>query len=482
MIVKGPRKLLLILVVVAFGLVGKPASSIAQSKPNIIFIVADDLNTESMTHLPRLQSLLAARGTIFSNFFVSLALCCPSRASILRGQYAHNTQIFTNAPPGGGFAKFRDLGHEESTIATWLRDAGYRTVLLGKYLNGYPMTTYVPPGWDEWYGVAGGVNFFNYTLNENGKLVRYGSEPEAYLTDVLTEKAADFVLRTAPTGQPFLMYIAPHAPHEPATPAPRHEDVFFGVEAPRTPSFNEQDVSDKPIWVRNTPLRTPEQIAQLDALYRKRLQSMLAVEDLIERLIKTLGATRQLRNTYIVFTSDNGYHLGQHRLPAGKNSAYEEDIRVPLIVRGPRVPAGQVIEHLAVNIDLAPTFVELSGAKALGLVDGRSLVPLLRRNPPPIESWRQGFLLEAGFITGNRVFQGIRANSFTFVEYPNTQEPNTEEPERELYDLDADPDQLESLHKTVDPAFLVQLGNWLTALRECAGESCRSAEDSPPVQ
>jgi hypothetical protein len=273
-------------------------------------------------------------------------------------------------------------------------------------------------------------------------------------------RLADFVLRTAPTGQPFLMYIAPYAPHEPATPAPRHEDAFFGVEAPRT----------------------PEQIAQLDALYRKRLQSMLAVEDLVERLIKTLWATRQLRNTYIVFTSDNGYHLGQHRLPAGKNSAYEEDIRVPLIVRGPRVPAGQVVEHLAVNIDLAPTFVELGGAKVLGLADGRSLVPLLRSNPPPIESWRQGFLLEAGFITGNRVFQGIRANGFTFVEYPNTQEPNTEEPERELYDLHADPDQLESLHKTVDPAFLVQLGNWLTALRECAGESCRSAEDSPPVQ
>ena len=161
-----------------------PNVTVASKKPNIIFVLADDLSTELMDHLPRLRSLLADQGTTVSNFFVSLALCCPSRASILRGQYAHNTQIFTNAPPGGGFEKFRNLGHEKSTVATWLRDGGYRTVLLGKYLNGYPLTTHVPPGWDEWYGVAGGINFFNYTLNENGDLVRYGGEPKAYLTDV----------------------------------------------------------------------------------------------------------------------------------------------------------------------------------------------------------------------------------------------------------------------------------------------------------
>jgi N-acetylglucosamine-6-sulfatase len=218
--------------------------------------------------------------------------------------------------------------------------------------------------------------------------VRYGSEPEAYLTDVLREKAADFILRTAPTGQPFFMYIAPYAPHQPATSAPRHQDAFLGVQAPRTPSFNEQDVSDKPLWVRNTQLRTPTQIAQLDELYRRRLQSMLAVEDLVERLIETLKAARQLGNTYIVFTADNGFHLAQHRLPAGKNSAYEEDIRVPLIVRGPRVPARGVVEQLAVNIDLAPTFAELGGVEAPDFVDGRSLVRFLRGREPSNENWR----------------------------------------------------------------------------------------------
>jgi N-acetylglucosamine-6-sulfatase len=473
--VKNTIAIVLAVSVLVFGPLCGGSTSVAETKPNIIFIIADDLNIETMNHLPRLQSLLADRGTTFANYFVSLALCCPSRASILRGQYAHNTQIFTNAPPGGGFVKFRDLGEEESTVATWLRGSGYRTVLLGKYLNGYPMTAHVPPGWDEWYGVAGGVNFFNYTLNENGELVRYGSEPEAYLTDVLAEKSADFILRTAATGEPFFMYIAPYAPHGPATPAPRHQDAFVGVEAPRTASFNEQDVSDKPTWVRNTPLRTPAQIAQLDALYRKRLQSMLAVEDLVERLIETLRAVRQLRNTYIFFTSDNGFHLGQHRLPAGKNSAYEEDIRVPLIVRGPRVPRGAVVDHLAVNIDLAPTFAELGGAAAPDFVDGRSLVPLLRSDPPSTDQWRQGLLLEAGFISGNRVFQGIRGNGFTYVEYLNTGE-------RELYDLAQDPDQLQSIHDAVERVVLDQLGAWIAALRACSGESCRAAEDSPPVQ
>jgi arylsulfatase A-like enzyme len=466
--------LLLAFVLVAVAPLHHGSIACAEAKPNLIFIIADDLDTASMRQFPRLQSLLADHGVTFANYVVSLALCCPSRASLLRGQYAHNTQIFTNAPPGGGFAKFRDLGHEESTIATWLRDVGYRTVLLGKYLNGYPMTTYVPPGWDEWYAVAGGVNFFNYALNENGQLVRYGSDPDAYLTDVLSAKAAEFIRRTAPSAQPFFMYVAPYAPHQPATPAPRHAETFVGVEAPRTLSFNEQDVSDKPLWVRNTPLRTPAQIAQLDALYRKRLQSMLAVEDLVARLLETLRAVSQLENTYIVFTSDNGFHLGQHRLPAGKNSAYDEDIRVPLIVRGPGVPRGTAVEHLAVNIDLAPTFAELGGTAAPAFVDGRSLLALLRPDPPPPEHWRQGVLLEAGFITGNRVFQGIRAPGFSYVEYLNTGE-------RELYDLTTDPDQLQSLHATTDPAFLEGLAPWLQALRTCTGESCRAAEDAPPT-
>ncbi len=335
----------------------------------------------------------------------------------------------------------------------------------------------MPPGWVEWYGVSGGINFFNYKLNENGQIIAYGNSPEDYLTDVLAAKAVDFIQRVASdgSGQPFFMYIAPYAPHQPATPAPRHEQEFPGVLAPRTASFNEEDVSDKPTWVRNLPLLNPSQIANLDSLYRKRLQSMLAVEDLIENLIQTLRKTRQLRNTYIFFSSDNGFHLGQHRMQAGKNSAFEEDIRVPLIVRGPGVPRGHVVEHLAVNIDLAPTFGELAGAHAADFLDGRSLVPLLGHDPPSVDNWRQAFLLEAGFISGNRVFEGIRTVRHTYVEYRNTGE-------RELYDLENDPDQLQSNHDTADPTLIDQLASWLALLRVCAGESCRLAEDVPPLQ
>jgi N-acetylglucosamine-6-sulfatase len=368
------------------------------------------------------------------------------------------------------------LGHEDPTVATWLHDVGYRTVLLGKYLNGYPAgaaRTHVPPGWDEWYGVVGGLNYFNYQLNENGPIVPYGESPTDYLTDVLAGKATDFIWRAAVDGQPFFMYLAPYAPHQPATPAPRHADAFAGVTAPRPPSFNEADVSDKPAWLQSRPLLTATQIAQLDLLYRKRLQSLLAVEDLLEQLIQTLRATHQLRHTYILFTSDNGFHLGQHRLPAGKNTAYEEDLRVPLLVRGPGVPAGRVLEHLAVNIDVASTLAELAGAVAPEFVDGRSLVPLLGPHPPPLASWRQAFLLEAGFRTGARVFQGLRTTTHTYVEYVNTGE-------RELYDLVDDPDQLHSLHDTAEPALLAHLAAWLAQLRTCAGAACRAAEDTLP--
>jgi N-acetylglucosamine-6-sulfatase len=290
---------------------------------------------------------------------------------------------------------------------------------------------------------------------------------------VLAGKATDFIRRAAADGLPFFMYLAPYAPHQPATPAPRHAEAFAGVTAPRPPSFNEADVSDKPAWVQSRPLLTATQIAQLDLLYRKRLQSLLAVEDLLEQLIQTLLATHQLRHTYILFTSDNGFHLGQHRLPAGKNTAYEEDLRVPLLVRGPGVPAGRVLEHLAVNIDLAPTFAELAGAVAPEFLDGRSLVPLLGPHPPPLASWRQAFLLESGFRTGARVFQGLRTTTHTYVEYVNTGE-------RELYDMVDDPDQLHSLHDTAEPALLAQLAARLAQLRTCAGAACRTAEDTLP--
>ncbi len=512
---KGPKILLLPLV--ALIVLGPGATPGARSPgpaspahPNIVFVLTDDLDTEYpdgtwIDHYPRLKGLLADQGTTFENFFVSLSLCCPSRSSILRGQYAHNTQIFTNDGPGGGFQKAHDLGLENSTFATWLQGAGYRTVLLGKYLNGYPgdlAKEYVPPGWDEWYsGERNQYLQFDYELNENGTIVEYGDAPEDYLQDVITGKAVDFIHRAVAEHSPFLMWMPTYSPHQPATFAPRHADEFEGVQAPRPPSFNPEDVSGSPSWVQDRPLLTEAQIAQLDALHRRRLQSMLGVQDTVERLIKTLRETGQLDNTYIFFSSDNGFHLGQHRLMAGKNTEFEEDLHGPLIVRGPGVPAGRVLQHTALNIDFAPTFAGLAGLPIPDFVDGRSLLPVLRARPVPIEAWRQAFLIEHGFVrTGDigrtpaavsdsveppdpfdliplqmpSVFQGVHTARHVFVEYLDTGE-------LELYDLVNDPYEVQSLADSADPALLDRLSSWLEALRTCAGEECREAEDTPPT-
>jgi arylsulfatase A-like enzyme len=474
------KKILSLAIVLLIGLSGIGEASAPDgppSRPNIILILTDDLDAKSAAYMPRLKTLLADRGTTFANFFVDVSLCCPSRASILRGQYAHNTRIFTNRPPDGGFERFRALGHENSTIATWLQAAGYRTVLLGKYLNGYPSgdaPTYIPLGWDEWYGVIRG-HYFDYQINENGRIVSYGSNAEEYETDVLARKATDFIRRTAAVA-PFFIYLAPFAPHGPATPAPRHQNAFAEVSAPRPPSFNEQEVGDKPLWLRNQPLLTLNQIVRIDELYRKRLQSLLAVDEMMATLIETLQSSGALENTYIFFTSDNGFHLGEHRLPQGKNTAYEEDIHVPLVVRGPNVPAGRALEHLAGNIDLAPTFAELAGAPLPDFVDGRSLRPLLGSNPPRTEAWRQALLIELGSPsqarrrrTGRPACQAVRTKEYLYVEYVGTGE-------RELYNLHDDPYELQSSYVTADRSLLAALSSQLARLRECAGSSCRTAE------
>ncbi|HEV2743993.1 MAG TPA: sulfatase, partial [Rubrobacter sp.] len=367
-------------------------------RPNVILIMTDDAAVGDLKYMPNLREEMVEGGTTFENAFVTNSLCCPSRATTLRGQYVHNHQVLSNEPPRGGFEKFRFLGHEDSTMATWLQEEGYRTSFFGKYMNGYA-ETHVPPGWDEWYGISG--NFLSSTLNENGHMVDYN--PDQYHTDdVLSDKASDYVERTAgadppffATDRPFLMWLGTKAPHQPATPAPRHEDTLENLELPKPPSFNEKDVRDKPRWVQDNPPLSPDQIAYMDELHRKRLQSMMAVDDLVGDLFDSLRESGELEDTYVFFTSDNGWHAGEHRLNTGKWTAYEEDIRVPLIVSGPGVPEGKTLPHMVLNNDLAPTFADLAGADPPKFVDGRSLTPLLRDALPPKEDWRSAFLVES---------------------------------------------------------------------------------------
>jgi N-acetylglucosamine-6-sulfatase len=487
-------------------------------KPNIVFILTDDLDLNSYldpSRFPKVNSLLTQKGTTFSNFFVTDSLCCPSRSSILRGQYVHNHDVLGNLPPSGGYGKFHTNGDEKSTVATWMHDSGYRTGLLGKYLNGYPETVdpaFVPPGWDEWDSPTSGGNpysEYNYRLNENGKLVRYGSTPQDYLVDVLSRKSSEFIQQK--NDKPFFLYVAPYVPHLPATPAPRYADAFPGVQAPRTASFNEADMSAEPQWLQNRPLLSDPQVATIDQVYRKRLQSMLGVEDLVANVVDTLQKTGQLDNTHIVLSSDNGFHLGQHRLPPGKMTAFEEDIHVPLIVRGPGVPAGKKSDDLAMNIDLAPTFADLGGAKLPSFVNGRSLVSEMQGKRPDTE--RKAVLVEHYAESGRRQgrkkaagaqqdpdndanppnsgaptagaqapavrrgqfqplglpeYAALRTDRYTYVEYLTG--------ERQLYHLRNDPDQLHNIAATADPNLVQDLAKQLSALRSCKGSGCRTVD------
>lgn len=442
----------------------------AAEKPNIIFILTDDMRKDDLQYMPQTRKLLAAEGTTFRNAFVPYGTCCPSRASILRGQYTHNHNVWNNLAPSGGFEKFHSEGLEASTLATWLRGrAGYHTVLMGKYLNDFPgdmSRTYVPPGWDEWYsrlGPRGEYGYYDYELNENGRLVRYGTAEQDYSTDVFSGKARDYVSRRAPKNQPFFMYLSVGAPHGPVTPATRHRSMFSDLDLPRPPSFNERDVSDKPKWAIR-PLLDREDTRELTLWYRNRLRTLQAVDDMVKGLVNELSRQGELDNTYIFFTSDNGFHLGEHRLALLKRTPYEEVIRVPLVVRGPAVPAGKARGEFALNIDLAPTFADLAGSSAPSFVDGRSLRPLLRDRTPT--SWRTAFLLESQ-LTGQDY--GVRTAQEMYFESANGF--------RELYDLRTDPYELENSYPAAEAARVATLEDRLRALKSCAGKSCRDAED-----
>jgi N-acetylglucosamine-6-sulfatase len=453
-----------------------PASALAApvGKPNIVFILSDDEDIKIHAYMPKTKALLENRGTTFDNFFVTYSFCCPSRTTILRGQYPHNTQIEGIQLPTGGFKKFHALGLGDSTIATWLHGAGYHTAIYGKLLNQYdPRTDGILPGWDEWY--VGDDNYanYNYVLNENGRIVSYGARGEDYRTDVIARKAVQTIRAASAAGQPFFLYLAPYTPHAPATWAPRHNGLFADAPLPRTLSFDEADVSDKPAIIRDLPPLSGPQIKAMEQHYRARLRSLQAIDDMVESVVRTLEQTGQLQNTYIIYTSDNGFHMGEHRMIAGKTTAYEEDIRVPAIVCGPGVPAGQRIHALVLNNDFAPTFAAIAGVAPPSFVDGRSFLPLFAK---PDRPWRHSFLiqrreLETHEMTGAARFDAIRTADRLYVEYGDG--------DHELYDVRNDPYELESRASRAEPLTSELLAARLAELLNCAGATCREIEDLP---
>ena len=326
--------------------------------------------------MPNTRALIGDQGATFDNYFVNSSVCCPSRATTLRGQYEHNTGVLSNGGSNGGFEKAYRSGIEEDTIATHLEGAGYRTGLFGKYLNGYPNgapETYVPLGWTDWASPVRGNAYgeYDYTLNENHVLHEYGHSASAYGTDVYMGLADQFIRDASAAGKPFFAYVSVYAPHEPATPAPGDVSAFPDAQVPRTAAFNQADVSGMPKFVSELPVLTPDEITSIDTLQRLRLESLQAVDRGVATLVDTLRATHHLADTDIVFASDNGFHLGQHRLPAGKLTAYDTDIRVPLLIRGPGIAAGRHVRALTGNVDLTATFAAMAGIKP----------PALQRRP-----------------------------------------------------------------------------------------------------
>jgi arylsulfatase A-like enzyme len=444
------------------GLVG-----VAGERPNILFILTDDADLTLLPRMPGIEEHLVRKGTTFPNAFAPFATCCPSRATILRGQYPHNTGVVSNYGSRGGVGAFETAANDEDNLATRLDAAGYRTGLFGKYLNGYE-GGYVPPGWDEWHGWAG--SYADEKIYENGGLEAYDLS-RRHETDVLGSKARSFVRNAG--GSPWFAYVAFNSPHGPTHTEAEYSDDYRGQRYPGSPALDEADVSDKPEWVRRLPRVSAQDRAAYDREHRNRLRAMRSVDDAVVGLLRGLRETGQLENTYVVLWNDNGYHMGQHRIPEGKRTVYEEDVRYPLVVRGPGVGRGVTDERLVGGADLMPTFLELASAPTPGYVDGRSLVPLLSGSERP---WRDALLLEGyddGFSDKPYVppdFEAIRTSTGrTYVEY--------ETGERELYDLRADPHQLRSLHDEPERAIEVSgLSARLRALKHCSGQACRIAE------
>lgn len=452
----------------------KAGKNLLQKKPNVIVVMTDDQDN-SLVGMSNVISQMSALGTTFANSYTSYPLCCPSRATFLTGQFAHNHHVLKS----DNAEAYNSLNHK-NTLPLWLRRDGYETAMIGKYLNGYGMNDRrrekvpdireIPPGWTDWFALTGksAQRRYEYKLNENGKVRFYGKGAKNYVTDVLAGKAVRYINEKAPSSRPFFLWFTPTAPHGESgnllgrsrnpTPAKRHIGRYGDAIYPRTPNFDEADVSDKPEFIRDTPRLTEAQINDVDARYRGRIESLLSVDEAVKRIIGAVRRSGDMRKTFIVFTSDNGMQLGSHRL-LFKAYLYEESARVPLIVRGPGFPAGTVREQLVSNVDLAPTIVELTGARPRLAMDGRSLVPIAA---DPTSGTDRALLLESPQTASF----GIREGDYVYITHDDTGE-------NELYDLAEDPFQLESLHDVPAlNALQFSLAAKLGAARVCGGSAC----------
>ena len=469
-------------------------------RPNIVLILLDDLDDSVSPYweaMPVTRTLIKERGMAFINSFSPNPLCCPARASLLTGKYSHNTGVYNNHGATGGWKTFKEMGNEEKSFAVYLQKSGYLTSHIGKYLNGIEDSKlHFPPGWDKWYGGVGRSIYtgYNYTLNENGKLVSYGNKEKDYLTDVLSRKAVDFIKEANKKDDvPFLLSIAPTAPHYPILPAVRHKNHPFANSAlSEWPNINESDISDKSSWLKNSAdIRSLLLSLTTVYDYRARMGSLFAVDDLVSSVFEALADSGELENTYIIFTSDNGYNNGSHRL-IQKMAPYEESQRVPLVISGPGI-YHSVESDFALTIDLAPTILNLAGVTLPEDMDGMSLMPLLKEEKDI--TWREDYIAEhkigglASEFSGNQYLFGLindyidipsytalRNKKYLFIEWQVGE--GGKKREYELYDMEKDRYQLQNLLYPKDgeakyAELVKELSKRMSFLKKCSGKNCR---------
>ena len=507
-----------------------PARAQEATGPNVIVIMSDDQAPGMMRALPTVQRELGARGTVFTNAFATFPLCCPARASLLTGQYAHNHGTLGNNPlSGGGYQALTEPG---KNLARWLQANGYATAFAGKWLNGLRSPRAAPRGWDQWSGLIGeggdGLSsYYDFDVFEpDGKPRHYGERPRDYQTDVLTrDYAVPFIAAQAIDPRPFFMWLAYHPPHsgvgrndlagrrcsdgppvergskQSAIPPKRHARRYIDARVPRSPSFNERDVSDKPKLVARRPPLSERDLETIDRDYRCGLAALKALDDGVADIIGELRATGQLANTMLIFLTDQGVMTGEHRIKRGKNRPYEEAIGIPLLIRGPGVMPGGVVEAPVANVDVAPTILDYAGATIpAGLarpIDGQSLRAPLTGVPADPD---RAILIEGRDNTdrsrhGYKVpsYVGVRTSRYAYVEYHRanygTQDEGIAAPigagrrtERELYDLVRDPNQLRNLaHDHAYARARTELAVLVAQLENCEASECAvSAEVSAP--
>ncbi|ORX97372.1 Arylsulphatase [Basidiobolus meristosporus CBS 931.73] len=466
-----------------------------EKKPNFLIFLMDDqdLKMDSLNYMPRVQKYIASQGTTFKHHYISTAVCCPSRVSFWTGQFPHNHNVTDENPPHGGYPKFLSRQLDSNYLPFWLQQANYTNYYVGKFINGVDAKNPGPPkGWAHFEPLVAPwiYQYLNPTFSLNG--APFQAHQGEYQTDVILNKTLNILDVLKSTDQPFLFTVSPVAPHDtvvmsseneypefyPPVPAERHKLLFDDLKVPRKPNFN-PEIQDKPSWLKTLPRLNQTRVDDLDEHYRLRIRSLQAVDELVEKVILKLEKNGQLDNTYIIYTTDNGYHLGQHRLGAGKGTPYEEDVNIPFIIRGPGIAKGEISQAFTTHTHVPATILSLAGLDAPEHLDAPPM-PVLEAPSPSndlteafnVEFWADAFFEDTWERFTSNSYKAVRIIGEGYNYYFSTWCTG----EHELYDLLEDPYQLRNVHPDVierDPELINRLNALLNVLRDCLGNTCR---------